>query len=94
MLLPVELSLNLRLSFKVGQNKHAESFQHSLGGQLHQIRGLTGFSGLNSRGERIQLSPIGIGSCPSGDQTDLARMDTHGGASICRHWWHSPAGLC
>lgn len=29
MLLPVELSLNLRLSFKVVQNKHAESFWNS-----------------------------------------------------------------
>jgi len=29
-LLPVELSLNLRLSFKVGGNKHAEYFKDSL----------------------------------------------------------------
>lgn len=28
--LPVELSLNLRLSFKVGRNKHAEYFKDSL----------------------------------------------------------------
>ena len=93
-LLPVELSLNLRLSFKVGQNKHAESFEDSPSGHLLQILGHSSFPGLNSRGERIQLSPVGTGSCPSGDQANLAWLDSHRGASIRSDWGHSLTGLC